>query len=441
MIQKMFIANRSEIAVRIIRSCREMGIKTVAVYSSADKECLHVKLADQTVCIGPAPSAKSYLNKEALITAALCTGCDAVHPGVGFLSENADFAREVIKAGMLWIGPEPDTIEMLGDKVRARETAEKSGLPITPGSKGAIKNAAQAAETAKKCGYPVIIKAASGGGGKGMRVVWKEEDLAENFTIASSEALANFADGTVYIEKYLCDPRHVELQIVGDGKGGVAVLGERDCSVQRNHQKLIEESPSPAVTEEMRGAMCKGAQKLFSSLKYCGAGTIEFLVSGKDFYFMEVNARIQVEHPVSEMITGTDIIREQINVCTGGKMNFPSGILPVKGWAIEARINARTPGLIKKLHVPGGNGIRFDSFLYQGYTVVPFYDSMTAKLIVHDENRKLAIKKLLCALDELQIEGIQTNIEEQKFILNSSQFQSGTFGTGLYEQLFNTGEK
>ena len=432
------IANRGEIAVRVIRACREMDIETVAVYSSADKECLHVQLADHAVCIGPAPSAKSYLNKEALITAALCTGCDAVHPGVGFLSENADFAREVEKAGMFWIGPKPDTIEMLGDKVRARETAQKSGLPVTPGSTGAIKTKEQAAETANKCGYPVIIKAASGGGGKGMRIVWKEADLAENLSIASSEAEANFADGTVYIEKYLTDPRHVELQVIGDGAGGVAILGERDCSVQRNHQKLIEESPSQAVSDAMYDTMCKGAKKLFSTLKYCGAGTIEFLVSGEQFYFMEVNARVQVEHPVSEMVTGTDIIREQISVCTGGKMTLPDGVLPVKGWAIEARINARTPGLITNLRIPGGNGVRFDGFLYQGYKVVPFYDSMTAKLIVHGADRAQTIKKLLCALEELRIEGIQTNIEEQKAILRSAQFQAGAFGTSLYAQLFDS---
>ena len=437
----MLIANRGEIAVRVIRACREMGIETVAVHSTADKECLHVQLADRAVCIGPAPSSKSYLNKDALITAALRTGCDAVHPGVGFLSENADFAREIEKSRMFWIGPKPDTIEMLGDKVRARETAQKSGLPITPGSAGAIKTKEQAVETANKCGYPVIIKAASGGGGKGMRIVWKEADLAENLAIASSEAEANFADGTVYIEKYLSNPRHVELQVIGDGTGGVAILGERDCSVQRNHQKLIEESPSQAVSDSMYDAMCSGAKKLFSTLKYCGAGTIEFLVSDDRFYFMEVNARVQVEHPVSEMVTDTDIIREQITVCTGGKMTLPDGVLPVKGWAIEARINARTPGVITNLRIPGGNGVRFDGFLYQGYKVVPFYDSMTAKLIVHGQNRAQTIKKLLCALDELRIEGIQTNIEEQKAILRSAQFQSGTFGTDLYEQLFTNGEK
>ncbi len=436
MIKKILIANRGEIAVRIIRSCREMGIKTVAVYSTADKNCLHTLLADEAICIGPAPSAKSYLNRQAILTAALCTKSEAIHPGVGFLSENAEFARETEAAGLYWIGPSPDTIEMLGDKVKARETAQKSGLPVTPGSDGAIKELSEAEKVAEECGYPVIIKAASGGGGKGMRIVFKKPDLAENLKIASAEAQANFADGTVYIEKYLVDPRHVELQIVGNGKGAVSVLGERDCSVQKNHQKLIEESPSPAVSAAMRKAMCEGAINLFSSLKYRGAGTIEFLVSGENFYFMEVNARIQVEHPVSEMITGTDIISEQIRVCTGENMNFKQGILPVQGWAIEARINARTPGLIKNLRVPGGNGVRFDGFLYQGYTVVPFYDSMTAKLIVHGNDREHSIQKLLCALDELYIEGIETNIEEQKIILNSKKFRSGIFGTGLYEELF-----
>lgn len=437
MVKKILIANRGEIAVRIIRSCREMGIKTVAVYSTADKDCLHVRLADEAVCIGPAASAKSYLNKQALMTAALCTACEAVHPGVGFLSENAEFAAEVENAGLFWIGPKPETIEMLGDKVQARKTAQKNGLPVTPGSNGAVKTPKEAAETAKKCGYPVIIKAASGGGGKGMRIVWKEEDLTDNLAIASAEAAANFADSTVYIEKYLADPRHVELQIVGNGKGAVSILGERDCSVQKNHQKLIEESPSPGVSDKMREKMCSGALNLFSSLKYRGAGTIEFLVSGDNFYFMEVNARIQVEHPVSEMITATDIIAEQIRVCTGENMKFAQGILPVQGWAMEARINARRPGKITALNVPGGNGVRFDGFIYQNYSVVPFYDSMIAKLIVHSATREQAVQKLLCALDELVIDGIETNIEEQKNILQSKKFLSGSFGTGLYAELFS----
>ena len=436
MIKRLLIANRGEIAVRIIRACRELGIETVAVYSTADKDNLHVKMADKSVCIGPAPSSKSYLNANAIITAALRTECQAIHPGVGFLSENADFARDIEKAGLIWIGPDPKTIEMLGDKVQARATALKAGLPITPGSDGAIDNEEDAIAVAEKCGLPVIIKAASGGGGKGMRIVWKKEDLAENIKIASTEALANFADGTIYIEKYMVNPRHVELQILADGKGNVSVLGERDCSMQKNHQKLIEESPSPAVSQEMRQKMTEGAVKLFSDLNYRGAGTIEFLVSGNDFYFMEVNARIQVEHPVSEFVSGIDIIREQIRVYYGQNLEVNPENVELKGWAMEARINARTPGKITNLQIPGGPGIRFDSFIYQGYSVLPHYDSMIAKLIAYDTDRNRVIQKLLCALDELVVEGIQTNIEEQKQILKSKQFVGGNFGTSLYSELF-----
>ncbi|MEE0879228.1 MAG: acetyl-CoA carboxylase biotin carboxylase subunit [Treponemataceae bacterium] len=436
MIKRLLIANRGEIAVRIIRACRELGIETVAVYSTADKDNLHVKMADKAVCIGPAPSSKSYLNANAIITAALRTDCQAIHPGVGFLSENADFARDIEKAGLIWIGPDPKTIEMLGDKVQARATALKAGLPITPGSDGAIDNEKDAIAVAEKCGLPVIIKAASGGGGKGMRIVWKKEDLAENIKIASTEALANFADGTIYIEKYMVNPRHVELQILADGKGNVSVLGERDCSMQKNHQKLIEESPSPAVSQEMRQKMTEGAVKLFSDLNYRGAGTIEFLVSGNDFYFMEVNARIQVEHPVSEFVSGIDIIREQIRVCDGQNLEVNPANVELKGWSMEARINARTPGKITNLQIPGGPGIRFDSFIYQGYSVLPHYDSMIAKLIAYDTDRNRVIQKLLCALDELVVDGIQTNIEEQKQILKSKQFVVGNFGTSLYSELF-----
>lgn len=438
MIKRLLIANRGEIAVRIIRACRELGIETVAVYSTVDKENLHVKMADKAICIGPAPSSKSYLDSNAIITAALRTGCQAVHPGVGFLSENADFARKIEKAGLIWIGPNPETIEMLGDKVQARATALNAGLPITPGSDGAIDKEKDAISVAEKCGFPVIIKAASGGGGKGMRIVWKKEDLAENIKIASTEALANFADGTVYIEKYMVNPRHVELQILADGKGNVSVLGERDCSVQKNHQKLIEESPSPGVTNEMRQKMTEGAIKLFSSLNYRGAGTIEFLVSENDFYFMEVNARIQVEHPVSEFVSGIDIIREQIRVCDNQTLEIPSEKIQLSGWAMEARINAKTTGQITKLQIPGGPGIRFDSFIYQGYSVLPHYDSMIAKLIAYDTDRNKVIKKLLCALEELEIEGISTNIEEQKEIIKAKKFIDGNFGTNLYSELFPT---
>lgn len=434
-IRKLLIANRGEIAVRIIRTCKEMGIKTVAVFSTADADSLHVRMADEAVCIGPPASAKSYLSIPSLITAAVRTGCEAIHPGVGFLSENAEFAREVEKAGLFWIGPAPETIQLLGDKVQARDTVQKYGLPVTPGSAGAITTAEEAAQVAQKCGYPVIIKAASGGGGKGMRIVYKKEDLAENLTIASREALANFADGTVYVEKYMVNPRHVELQIIADGNGCVAVLGERDCSVQKNHQKLIEESPSPGVTEEMRKAMSAGAVRLFSELHYRGAGTIEFLVTGNEFYFMEVNARIQVEHPVSEYISGVDIVREQILVCTGAAMETDPDKVHLNGWAIEVRINALQPGKITKLEIPGGLGVRFDSFIYNGYTVLPHYDSMIAKLIVHAPNRERALNRIMRALGELHIEGVPINIESQKEILTSKQFISGSFGTGLYAEL------
>jgi len=435
MIKRLMIANRGEIAVRIIRTCRELGIETVAVYSTADRDALHVRLADISVCIGPAKSAESYLSVPALITTAVRTGCEAVHPGVGFLSENSDFAREVRKAGLIWIGPDPETIDLLGDKVTAREPAAKYGLPVTPGSPGPIATKEEAIPVARACGYPVIIKAASGGGGKGMRIVWKDEELEENLKIASREAEANFADGTVYIEKYLQNPRHVELQVIADGKGRVAIMGERDCSVQRNHQKLIEESPSPGVTPAMRKRMSDGARNLFSSLKYCGAGTIEFLAVGEEFFFMEVNARIQVEHPVSEFVTGVDLIREQILVCVGEPMTIDPDAVTLSGWSIEARINALAPGKVTHLEVPGGPGVRFDSFLYQGATVSPHYDSMVGKLIVHDVDRHRALARLLRALDELRIEGVPVNVATQRKILSNAIFRSGQFGTGLYAQL------
>jgi len=435
MIRRLMIANRGEIAVRIIRTCKEMGIETVAVYSTADKDALHVKMADVAVCIGPPKSTQSYLSVGALITTAVRTGCEAVHPGVGFLSENSNFAREVIKAGLIWIGPDPNVIDSLGDKVVARETALRYGLPVTPGSPGPITKKEEAVAIAKKCGYPIIIKAASGGGGKGMRIVWKDEDLEENLSIASNEALANFSDARVYIEKYMLNPRHVELQVIADGKGGVAILGERDCSVQRNHQKLIEESPSPGVTPEMREAMSSGAKNLFSSLKYCGAGTIEFLVIEDEFYFMEVNARIQVEHPVSEFVTGVDLIREQILVCCGQPMTINPDSVQLSGWSIEARINALSPGKVLRLDVPGGPGVRFDTFLYTGAIVSPYYDSMVGKIIVHDIDRNRALARLLRAMDELVIEGVPVNTETQKKILSSAIFRSGKFGTGIYTQL------
>lgn len=435
MIKRLLIANRGEIAVRIIRTCREMGIETVAVYSTADKDNLHVKLADQAVCIGPPPSSESYLVRNNLIMAAVNTGCEAIHPGVGFLSENADFARMVREKGLIFIGPDPAVIDLLGDKVQARDTAKKFGLPITPGTEGAVSDPLLAAKAIEHLGYPVIIKAASGGGGKGMRIVRSQDELAENLSIASREAESNFADGTVFIEKYLENPRHVELQILADGKGNVAVLGERDCTVQKNHQKLIEESPSPAVTPEMRKRMAEGALKMFGELKYQGAGTIEFLVEDENFYFMEVNARIQVEHPVSEFITGVDIVREQILACTESRMEIESGQIALNGWSIECRINALSPGTVTSMYVPGGQGIRFDSFLYSECKVPPHYDSMVGKLIVHAPSRERALNKMERALCELRIEGIKTNIAQQAWIIKNPKFRGGDFGTSYYAEI------
>ena len=411
-----------------------MGIETVAVYSTADKDSLHVRLADRAVCIGPPPSARSYLDRNNLVMAAINTGCEAVHPGVGFLSENAGFARLVRDKGLIFIGPAPETIELLGDKVAARDTARRFGLPVTPGSAGAVDSEAAAAKAVKELGFPVIIKAAAGGGGRGMRIVRRAEELAENLAVARSEAGANFADGTVFIERYLENPRHVELQILAGGNR-VAVLGERDCSVQKNHQKLIEESPSPGVTETMRARMAEGAVNLFRELKYAGAGTIEFLVEGENFYFMEVNARLQVEHPVSEFVTGVDIVREQILACAAGRMELDPDRVALSGWAIECRINALSPGKVTRLETPGGPGVRFDGVLYQGCTVPPFYDSMVAKLIVHDSGRDRALAKMSRALDELVIEGIDTNRDRQRRIIGDAKFRSGQFGTHYYEEI------
>jgi acetyl-CoA carboxylase biotin carboxylase subunit len=435
----LLIANRGEIAVRIIRTCRELGIKTVAVYSTADEDSLHVRLADQAVCIGPPPSSQSYLVRNNLIMAALNTGCDAIHPGVGFLSENPGFARLVREKGLIFIGPDPEVIELLGDKVQARETAGKFGLPVTPGMAEAVEDVEGARRAVGDLGFPVIIKAAAGGGGKGMRIVRSEGELEENLSIASREAESNFADGRVFIERYLESPRHVELQILAGG-GEVAILGERDCSVQKNHQKLIEESPSPGVNAAMRQRMSQGAVLMFRELKYQGAGTIEFLVEGDAFYFMEVNARLQVEHPVSELVSGTDIVRQQILACTGDGLE--PGLSPVRleGWAMECRINALNPGVVNRLDIPGGPGVRFDSFLYTGCKVPPHYDSMVAKLIVHAPTRERTLARMERALDELNIEGIKTNRAQQRWIIRDRTFRSGLFGTSYYNQIAKEAE-
>ena len=432
-IKRLLIANRGEIAVRIIRSCREMGIETVAVYSTADSGSLHVRLADKAVCIGPPPSAKSYLAAENIIMAALRQGCEAVHPGVGFLSENAAFARLVRKAGLIFIGPDPDIIELLGDKVAARAAASRFGLPVTPGTEDAVCDEEAAKKAAGELGFPVIVKAAAGGGGKGMRIVRSLDELSANLRLCIREAEANFADSRVFIERYVEKPRHVELQILSDGREKVAILGERDCTVQQNHQKLIEESPSPAINDDMRSQMAAGASKMFGELKYAGAGTIEFLVEGEKFYFMEVNTRIQVEHPVSEMLTGIDIVRQQTLACAENRIELPGGVTPSQGHAVECRINALCPGKVTRLEVPGGPGVRFDSFLYQGADVPPYYDSMVAKLIVHAENRPAALARMDRALAELVIDGIKTNQQSQRQIIAHPVFRSGSFDTSFYE--------
>ncbi len=441
MIKSILIANRGEIAVRVIRACREMGIKAVMVYSEADKDSLPVKMADEAVCIGPAPSRDSYLNWKNIIAAASLTHVDAIHPGVGFLSENADFATEVIKAGFIFIGPNPETISRMGDKVEAKNTAKAYGVPLIPGVIGSITDYDEARKTADEMGYPVIIKAASGGGGKGMRIVWKNEDLEESIKIASSEAEKSFSDRTVYMEKYLQNPRHIELQLIGDTFGNVVHLGERDCTVQENHQKLVEEAPSPIVSQEMREQMGECAVRLFKGLRYHGAGTIEFLVVDNKFYFMEVNARIQVEHPVTELVTGIDLIREQIRVCAGEKLSFSQEDIKIRGYACEVRLNAKGAGLIKNYLPAGGYGVRIDSFLYTGYKVSPHYDSMLAKVLVHANDRTEGLNRMNRVLDEMIIDGVPTNIDTQKVIINSKVFRSGIYGTDVLKTILEEVKK
>ena len=431
MISSILVANRGEIAVRIVRACRELGIRSVAAYSDADRHAQAVQMADEAVCIGPPAASASYLNISNIVSAAILTHCDAVHPGVGFLSENAKFAAEVTDAGLIFIGPPHETISMLGDKVQAKQTAIAQNVPVIPGSTGSVANIEAARRDAAEIGYPVIVKAASGGGGKGMRICHKEEDLAGILRIASAEAEKAFSDGTVYLEKYLTSPRHVELQVLADTHGTVVHLGERDCSVQENHQKLVEESPSTAVDDALREKMGSDAIRLFSSLDYVGAGTIEFLVEDGRHYFMEVNARVQVEHPVTEMVTGVDIIAEQIRAASGEPLSITQEDIQLRGYAVECRINAKAPGTVTHYYPPGGFGTRVDSFLHTGAIVPPFYDSLVAKLIVHGLDRQEGLARMDRALSEFAISGIPTNIDRQRDIINSRVFQSGDFGTDV----------
>jgi acetyl-CoA carboxylase biotin carboxylase subunit len=441
MFKKILIANRGEIAVRIIRACKEMGIETVAVYSEADKEALHVMLADEAVCIGPAKSKDSYLNMQNIISATVLTGATAIHPGFGFLSENSSFARMCEDCNITFIGPKADTIDLLGNKSKARETMQNAGVPVVPGSDGEVETVKDAIELADKIGYPVMIKASAGGGGKGMRAVFKAEDLEKLYNSAKAEAKAAFADDKVYIEKLIINPKHIEFQILADSHGNVVHLGERDCSVQRRNQKMMEESPSAIMTPELREKMGSAAVKAAKATGYVNAGTIEFLYDRGNYYFMEMNTRIQVEHPVTEMVTGIDMIKAQIRIACGEEMPYRQENIQFRGHAIECRINAEDPtknflpcpGRVENVLFPGGFGIRVDSALYPGYVVPSCYDSMLAKVIAYGSNRDEAIQRMKRALSELIIDGIQTNVEYQYDLLEREEIISGCYHTGLIE--------
>jgi acetyl-CoA carboxylase biotin carboxylase subunit len=440
LLKKILIANRGEIALRIIRACRELGVSTVAIYSEADRDALHVRFADEAICIGPPPSKESYLNVARILAAAEVTNADAIHPGYGFLAENAQFAEICLSSGLTFIGPKPDMITAMGDKSLAKDTMRKAGVPVVPGSDGVVKDVEEAKRIAKEIGFPVIIKASAGGGGRGMRIVRAEDELEKLFQTARTEAEAAFANPDVYVEKYLEEPRHIEIQVLGDAFGNVIHLGERDCSVQRRHQKLIEESPSPAVDAELRERIGAAAVKGAKSVKYLGAGTIEFLLDKeKNFYFMEMNTRIQVEHPVTEFVTGYDLIKAQIEIASGKRIGKKK--VKFHGHALECRINAEdpnndfrpSPGKITTLHFPGGPGVRIDSHVYDGYVIPPYYDSLVAKLIVHAATRKEAITRMTYALEEFVIEGIHTTIPFQKKVMQSEKFRSGVFDTRFIE--------
>ena len=433
-IKKILIANRGEIAVRIIRACREMGIATVAVYSEADREALHAKLADEAICIGEAPASESYLSMERIISAAVVSGADAVHPGFGFLSENSRFADLCRQCGITFIGPAAEVIEKLGNKQEARRTMTEAGVPVVPGTEEALEDWQEAFGAAEKTGYPMMIKAALGGGGKGMREVYDPADFEEAFRTAQKEALGAFGDGRMYLERLIKNPRHIEFQILADNYGNVVHLGERDCSIQRNHQKLIEEAPSMVLTDKLREKMGEAAVKAAKAAGYVNAGTIEFLLDKENhFYFMEMNTRIQVEHPVTEWVTGVDLVKAQIKIAAGEKLEFTQKDIRIQGHAIECRINAEnpgkgfrpSPGTITDMYLPGGKGIRIDSAIYSGYTIPPYYDSMVAKLIVWAKNRGEAIRKMQSALGEVIIEGVDTNVDYQYDILNHPDFLAG----------------
>ncbi|TLG77067.1 acetyl-CoA carboxylase biotin carboxylase subunit [Culicoidibacter larvae] len=440
MFTKILIANRGEIAVRIIRACNEMGIETVAIYAKGDEDALHVQLADQAICVGPAKATESYLNMTAILSAAISTGAQAIHPGFGFLSENAEFVGRCEECGIVFIGPKSETIEKMGDKAQARDTAMRAKVPVVPGSDGILTDLKEAKELAKRIQYPVLIKAVSGGGGKGMRIVEREIDLEAMIKAAQMEAQAAFGDETVYMEKFIVEPKHIEFQILADHHGHVVHLGERDCSVQRRNQKMIEEAPSVFLDDKLRARMGNDAVKLAKNVKYRNAGTIEFLVDKENnYYFIEMNTRIQVEHPVTEMITGIDLVKEQIRIAAGMELPFTQKNIQIRGHAIECRINAEdpehdfrpSPGKISTLVLPGGNGIRIDSAVYQGYTVPPTYDSMIAKLIVYGQDREEALAKMRRALEEFIIFDIKNNIDFQYSIINHPSFILGNFDTSF----------
>src|SRR5437764_8254773 len=443
MFSKILIANWGEIALRVIRAARELGIKTVAVHSTADVHSLHVRFADESLCIGPPSSKESYLNIPALLSAAEVSGADAIHPGYGFLSENAEFAEMVMHSGIAWIGARPEMIRMMGNKIRAKEAMKEAGLPQLPGSEGVVQDERDLVKLAEKVGFPVILKAASGGGGRGMKIVREKEQLAPQYRTASAEALAAFGNGDMYVERYVERPRHIEIQIVADEHGNVIHLGERECSVQRRHQKMLEESPSPALNDRLRERMGRVAVEAMRKIRYNNVGTIEFLLDERgDFYFMEMNTRIQVEHPVTESVTGLDLIKEQIRLAAKAELGRTQKSITLKGHAIECRVNAEdpisfapSPGLITAYHAPGGLGVRIDSAAYEQYRVLPFYDSMVAKLIVYADSRPAAIMRMRRALEEYIVEGIKTNIPFHKKLLVYEPFVQGRYDTRLVEKL------